>query len=183
MSKMKIENYSGDWKSSEDANRVHILVADDEPDSLSMTAYFFRAKGWAVDTAATPNEIIEAVNGKLEKTGSHYDLIVTDINFCGQDETPRKTGIGAVADIRLSNCRIPVVFVSGFLNEQVREQTAAVHAAAALQKPVEVEELFARSVAAINERRAASAYEIGEDTEFVETSGTVQSAILAARRG
>jgi CheY-like chemotaxis protein len=162
------------------ANKVHILVVDDEPDTLLLFAQFFSAKGWLVDVAETPNQMIESVNRKLASAFAHYDAIICDINFFGQGETPRITGVAAIEDLRQADCHMPVIFVSGYVNQIIREQIKNV-GGLVLSKPVDLDELFNLTLNSIEKTRANFDREPCGTETHITNSAILQTIIEEVR--
>ncbi len=112
-----------------------ILVADDEPDVLFMTAFSLRTVGGF--------EVIEARNGleALEKAQQTTpDLIILDIKMPrlnGYETCRRLKEIEALRDV-------PVVFLSAKGQRQEIEEGMSVGAAEYILKPFAPDELVAR---------------------------------------
>ena len=85
-----------------------VLLVEDEPEVLTMTARVLRDCGY---------QVLEAGNGQaaLDLLGKHQgrlDLLVTDIAM------PRIDGIELAARLRRAHPRLPVVFTSGHLGDE-----------------------------------------------------------------
>jgi two-component system alkaline phosphatase synthesis response regulator PhoP len=112
-----------------------ILVADDEPDVLFMTAFSLRTVGGF--------EVIEARNGleALEKAQREQpDLIILDIKM------PRMNGYEACRRLKeIESLRdVPVIFLSAKGQRQEIEEGLSVGAAEYILKPFAPEELIAK---------------------------------------
>jgi CheY-like chemotaxis protein len=112
-----------------------ILVADDEPDVLFMTAFSLRTVGGF--------EVVEARNGleAVEKAQQvHPDLIVLDIKM------PRMTGYEACRRLKeIPELRdIPVIFLSAKGQRQEIEEGINAGAADYILKPFAPEELISK---------------------------------------
>ena len=112
-----------------------IVVADDEPDVLFMTAFSLRTVGGF--------EVIEARNGleAVEKAQQvHPDLIVLDIKM------PRMNGYEACRKLKETpELRdVPVIFLSAKGQRQEIEEGLSVGAADYILKPFAPEELIAK---------------------------------------
>lgn len=113
-------------------NRV--LIADDDPILSRMLASRLRAMQWVVDTA------MDAMQAVMFTKHQHPDIIVLDIAM------PGGTGRKALSNLK-SNARtreIPVIVLSGSIDERDEEGVLALGAAEFLRKPVELEHLDAR---------------------------------------
>jgi two-component system sensor histidine kinase and response regulator WspE len=82
--------------------RKRILVVDDSITVRELERQLLHARGFAVDVA------VDGMDGWNAIRGTHYDLIVTDVDM------PRMDGIGLVTLIKADPARreIPVVIVS-----------------------------------------------------------------------
>ncbi len=112
-----------------------ILVADDEPDVLFMTAFSLRTVGGF--------EVVEARNGleAVEKAQQvHPDLIVLDIKM------PRMTGYEACRKLKeVPELRdIPVIFLSAKGQRQEIEEGLNAGAVDYILKPFAPEELISK---------------------------------------
>ena len=112
-----------------------IIVADDEPDVLFMTAFSLRTVGGF--------EVIEARNGleAVEKAQQvHPDLIVLDIKM------PRMNGYEACRRLKeIPELRdVPVIFLSAKGQRQEIEEGLGVGAEDYILKPFAPEELIAK---------------------------------------
>jgi len=112
-----------------------IVVADDEPDVLFMTAFSLRTVGGF--------EVVEARNGleAVEKAQQvHPDLIVLDIKM------PRMNGYEACRKLKeIPELRdVPVIFLSAKGQRQEIEEGLSAGAADYILKPFAPEELIAK---------------------------------------
>ena len=112
-----------------------IIVADDEPDVLFMTAFSLRTVGGF--------EVIEARNGleAVEKAQQvHPDLIILDIKM------PRMNGYEACRRLKeIPELRdVPVIFLSAKGQRQEIEEGLNIGAADYILKPFAPEELIAK---------------------------------------
>lgn len=112
-----------------------ILIADDEPDVLFMTAFSLRTVGGF--------EVIEARNGleAVEKAQQmHPDLIVLDIKM------PRMNGYDACRRLKeIPELRdVPVIFLSAKGQRQEIEEGLSAGAADYILKPFAPEELISK---------------------------------------
>jgi DNA-binding response OmpR family regulator len=158
---------------------IHILIADDDSDTLEMLRVFFEFNGWQCDAARSPSEAVSLINAKLAASAEHYDAVLMDINFFGDANTPRETGIGLVSDMKESGCHIPVVFISAYVNPIIAEQIKEL-GARYLTKPLDLDELFVMVVEAINANRSRPDFAIEEDLP-VTRSNALLAAIFEAR--
>lgn len=112
-----------------------ILVADDEPDVLFMTAFSLRTVGGF--------EVIEARNGleAVEKAREHEpDVIILDIKM------PRMNGYDACRRLKEIDSLqgVPVIFLSAKGQRQEIEEGLSLGAADYILKPFAPEDLIAK---------------------------------------
>jgi two-component system, cell cycle sensor histidine kinase and response regulator CckA len=110
-----------------------ILVVEDEPAVLTMTARVLRDGGY---------QVLEAPNGRvaldmLARDGGRLDLLVTDIAM------PALNGLELAARLRRQYPRLPVVFMSGHLDDEVVHRDQLGPDSAFLAKPFPPEALTA----------------------------------------
>lgn len=111
----------------EDVRPPHILVADDDEDTLALFEIYARMRQWQITTAASARELIEKVNTHCSEDGSCYDIIIADINYKNKrpDAGPRITGITAIARVREKWPNVSVMFYTGYLNRLVKDEIEA----------------------------------------------------------
>lgn len=106
---------------------LYVLFADDDPAIVTLFKMYGESRGWKVETASRPKEILDKVNRNCDDKGLCFDAIVTDINFLDPnmlEREPRVTGTHIIRQIRKKYPRIPVVFYTGFDNLLTRKQAA-----------------------------------------------------------
>jgi two-component system, OmpR family, response regulator len=119
---------------------MRILVVEDEPDLLRVTAQALREAGYAVDAAA------DGADGLYKATTWDYDAIVLDLML------PKVTGLHLLERLRRTK-NTPVLILTA--RDAVADRVRGLDAGADdyLVKPFELSELFARLRALI--RRSA----------------------------
>jgi two-component system cell cycle sensor histidine kinase/response regulator CckA len=110
-----------------------VLVVEDEPDVLKMTARVLRDGGYVV---------LEADNGRLalellEEYRGRFDLLVTDVAL------PQIDGIELAARLRRKHPHLPVVFTSGHVGDEALHSGLLGPDSAFLLKPFPPEALTA----------------------------------------
>jgi signal transduction histidine kinase/CheY-like chemotaxis protein len=110
-----------------------VLVVEDEPDVLKMTARVLRDGGY---------EVLEAENGRvaldlLEKHQGRFHLLVTDVGM------PQIDGIELATRLRQKHPHLPVVFTSGHVGDETLHSGLLGPESAFLLKPFPPEALFA----------------------------------------
>ncbi len=121
-----------------------IIVADDEPDVLFMTAFSLRTVGGF--------EVVEARNGleAVEKAQQERpDLIILDIKM------PRMNGYEACRRLReIESLRdVPIVFLSAKGQRQEIEEGLSLGAADYILKPFAPEDLISKVRSILSEKR------------------------------
>jgi CheY-like chemotaxis protein len=110
-----------------------VLVVEDEPDVLMMTARVLRDGGY---------DVLEAANGRvaldlLEGHQKRLDLLVTDVAM------PQIDGIELAARLRRTHPHLPVVFTSGHVGDEALHSGLLGPESALLLKPFPPDELIA----------------------------------------
>src|SRR5260370_9802429 len=81
-----------------------IVVVDDEPEVLSMTAAFLRVKGYSVVSTGDPREAL-----RLARTGpTPVDLLLTDVVM------PRMSGRQLADEFRAIRPTVKILFMSAY---------------------------------------------------------------------
>ncbi len=122
-------------------NTAKVLVVDDDPLNLQLTARALTSAGFTTRTAANGEEAVAWLG--LEQ----FDAVVTDVRM------PRMDGIELLRTIRGQSPWLPVIIMTGQVEQDIRAAASAWGAAALFQKPVSRGEL----IAAINVALADSA--------------------------
>jgi two-component system cell cycle sensor histidine kinase/response regulator CckA len=122
-----------------------VLVVEDEPAVLTMTARVLRDGGY---------QVLEAANGRvalnmLTRHRGRLDLLVTDVAM------PEVNGLELATRLRRQYARLPVVFMSGHLDDEVVHRDQLGPDSAFLAKPFPPEALTA-SARSLLDRVAAS---------------------------
>jgi two-component system, cell cycle sensor histidine kinase and response regulator CckA len=112
-----------------------ILLLDDEPAVLQIAAMILRAAGeWKVLEASSLQEAINHAR-------SHIDLVIADV--CVDEQAPS----AVVRQLRMFYPHVPVLFMSGYPEDQLRGDGLITEGAAFLAKPFSPDSLL-RSVRA-----------------------------------
>ncbi len=107
-----------------------ILVADDEPDVLSLLKDYFEINGYEVITAENGNDV-------LEKIGRSPDIILLDINM------PDMDGLSVCKTIR-EYISCPILFLTAKVEDRDKIMGFAVGGDDYIIKPFSIDELGAR---------------------------------------
>ncbi len=102
-----------------------ILVVEDELAIRRLLRKILEARGYRVVEASNGSEALDLV-----RRGDHaFDLVVTDVVM------PRLSGPELVGELRNDRPDLKVVFMTGYAQDELREQTVAVRGAEILEKP------------------------------------------------
>src|SRR5258708_4805484 len=113
-------------------SNAQILIAEDHPDSAEVFTLLLQREGFFV------TGIVRTAEEVIEKAGlSRPDLILMDIGL-----NSRCDGIEAARQIQ-SSYRIPVVFITGQLDDETRKRAVAMGPFGYLTKPVDPQALRA----------------------------------------
>lgn len=112
-------------------NKKNILVVDDEPSWLKVLRYFLENKGFAVRTASSAGEALEALQSY------HPDIILSDVRM------PEMNGFDFLDTIRKTPdvSSTPVIFFSAIDDYDARKTARDLGAADYIVKPFDQEEV------------------------------------------
>ncbi len=110
-----------------------ILVVDDDPDVLAMTALQLQAKGWEVETAESGQAALDKVQAAPER----YGVVVSDVIMPGMG------GYELCMELKNSEATalIPVLFVSSRVGLEEKTKGYGVGVDDYIAKPVDIDEL------------------------------------------
>ena len=117
---------------------LRALVADDDPYMLDLVASILRKEGFLVEAASNGTDLIAFL-----ASGSEPNLMITDVQM------PGMSGLAVLSYVRLRHTRVPVILMTAFATDHLRERALADGASAVLGKPfssLELRELVARHV-------------------------------------
>lgn len=127
--------------STEPANKLaradaRVLVAEDDPAMRDTVAALLRINGCEVTTVANGTEMAAALAlaTMTRSPRNGFDLIVTDVRMAGL------TGINAIARLRDVGGSTPVITITAFPDQALREQARALDILV-LEKPFKLAEL------------------------------------------
>ena len=109
-----------------------ILLVDDEPIVREITAEILRNAGYEVTMASSGNEALTM----YDRDPSRSDLVLLDLTMPGLD------GFQTLKELRLRDANLPVVLMSGYAEQSVRDRAAADPAIDFLQKPFRKQQLL-----------------------------------------
>ena len=106
-----------------------ILIVDDDCSLREFVAEALRDADYLVDTAANFAEAVEKLHD------SHFDLLLTDYHM------PRKTGVDLIHQMRTDGMEIPVIVMTGRI-EELQAEHPDLQVSALLSKPFMLSELI-----------------------------------------
>jgi CheY-like chemotaxis protein len=117
---------------------LRALVADDDPYMLDTVASLLRKEGFLVEAASNGTDLIA-----LLTDGAQPNLMITDVQM------PGMSGLSVLSYVKRHHTRVPVILMTAFATDHLRERALAEGASAVLGKPfssLELRELVARHV-------------------------------------
>lgn len=114
------------------SSRKRVLLVDDEPSVSSSLCDLLELWGYEVCDSVTTGE--DAV---LTTEAEKPDLVLMDIQLKGA-----MNGIESAREIKKHN-NPPIIFMTGYANEQLKREAEVIRPAAYLTKPFELDELKA----------------------------------------
>lgn len=116
---------------AENASEFSLLLVEDNPLNRLIALDLLRMNGINCDEAADGNEAVQAVQAK------HYDAVLMDIYM------PLMDGDAATKEIRSMGYQMPVIAMTSNPSAEDRERFAAAGITKVVDKPINVETLFA----------------------------------------
>ena len=113
----------------------HILVVDDEQNTLRSMEFILEAANDQVSLAKNGYEALKALYNELKKN-TPIDLIITDIQM------PMLTGLKLIENLQEFSYDIPVLIITGYGNKQLYAQLLENGYNEILDKPIEENELL-----------------------------------------
>jgi DNA-binding NtrC family response regulator len=112
------------------ARKAHLLLVDDEPNTLASLARAFRLAGHEAtvcDNAARAAELIQSES---------FDLILSDVVMPGKD------GIALLAELKAAGVKTPIILISGQANVEMAVRAVKLGALDFLEKPLSTDKLL-----------------------------------------
>src|SRR5687768_3542533 len=94
----------------DDAIAGRVLVADDQPDVLAALRLLLKMNGFAVATASSPADVLNALEGAASRS---FDALVMDLNYA-RDTTSGREGLELVARVKALDPTLPVVVMTAW---------------------------------------------------------------------
>ncbi len=125
----------------------HILIADDQPDVLKALRLLLKPQGYAIDTASSVTEIVEAVQTR------DYDVVLMDMNYV-RGETSGQQGLDVLRRIQQMEDTLPVVVMTAWSSVELAVEAMRRGARDFVPKPWENERLLSILRTQVELRRA-----------------------------
>ena len=109
---------------------IKVLVADDEELIRWSLTQTLTSSGYSVDQALNGREVISSLENNT------YDVIVTDYNM------PELNGIEVLAIIRSMGIHLPVIVISAYFSNKLKEETISSGAFECISKPFEMDDVL-----------------------------------------
>jgi DNA-binding NtrC family response regulator len=84
-----------------------VLIADDQPDVLQALRLLLKGEGFQLETAASPDEILEAVEQQ------DFDAVLMDLNYA-RDTTSGREGLDILSKLRALDHTLPVIVMTAW---------------------------------------------------------------------
>jgi DNA-binding NtrC family response regulator len=88
-------------------NNSRVLVADDQPDVLEALRLLLKSEGYLIETAASPQKILSALESK------DFDLVLMDLNYA-RDTTSGQEGLDLLTRLQTIDSTLPVVVMTAW---------------------------------------------------------------------
>src|SRR5579859_4123166 len=110
--------------------KAHLLIIDDEPNTLASLSRAFRLAGHEATVSDQPARAIELVKNQ------HFDLILSDVVMPGKD------GLALLEEIKSLGVTTPVVMMSGQAHIEMAVKATRLGAIDFLEKPISTDKLL-----------------------------------------
>jgi CheY-like chemotaxis protein len=119
-------------ESSRSEAKLNVLVVDDNDCIREVLTALLSHKGHRCESAANGREAMEKV------AQGHFDVVITDVNM------PEMDGITLTRELALRFSDLPVMIMTGQLDEHCRKSALLAGAREVLRKPFEISEFMLR---------------------------------------
>ncbi len=106
----------------------HVLVVDDDPDIRNLLTTILQNEGWAVATAKNGEEALAQIAADRPR------LVLLDLSM------PIVSGWEVLATLQENRVAVPVIVMTAGI--RARDEAEMLHAAGALPKPFELDDLL-----------------------------------------
>ena len=115
---------------SSEKRSMKLLIADDDPDILTLYKTFLEAKGKEITTATDGQKCVDIYKKLTSKSENYFDVVILD------QKMPFMTGLQAAVEILKINPRQKMIFASGYLEKTLLEVLTKLNRAiAVIEKP------------------------------------------------
>jgi DNA-binding NtrC family response regulator len=138
LSELKQQEARPDLTAAEaDRAKARVVFAEDDDDLRIALAASLKAEGYEVLPLRDGNAVLEHLGASLvlERRDTPMDILVTDLRM------PGVTGLQLLEGLRARGWRQPIVLISAFADDALKERALAQGATAFLEKPVDVSDL------------------------------------------
>jgi len=112
------------------AHKAHLLIVDDDPNTLASLARAFRLAGYEATVCDSASRALELAKGE------RFDLILSDVVMPGKD------GLSLLEDLKAAGVAAPVVMVSGQAHIEMAIKATRLGAVDFLEKPLSTDKLL-----------------------------------------
>src|SRR5438309_7660195 len=110
--------------------KAHLLIIDDEPNTLASLSRAFRLAGHEATVSDQPAKALELIKAQS------FDLILSDVVMPGKD------GIALLEEIKSLGVTTPVVMMSGQAHIDMAVRATRIGAVDFLEKPISTDRLL-----------------------------------------
>ncbi|MGE3276324.1 MAG: sigma-54-dependent transcriptional regulator [Vicinamibacterales bacterium] len=112
-----------------------VLIADDQADVLEALRLLLKPEGYAIDTAASPHQILRALEAR------DYDVVLMDLNYA-RDTTSGEEGLELLQRVHTADESLPLVVMTAWGSVNVAVEAMRRGARDFIQKPWENDRLL-----------------------------------------
>src|SRR5262249_12005238 len=112
------------------ARKAHLLVIDDDPNTLAPLARAFRLAGHEATVCDSATRALELIKSE------RFDLILSDVVMPGKD------GLSLLEDLKVAGVTTPVVMISGQATVEMAVRATRLGAVDFLEKPLSSDKLL-----------------------------------------
>jgi len=107
-----------------------VLIVDDDPSLRDTLSSFLFLQGFSVESAENGCAALEILSG------STFDLLIVDAYM------PKMNGFELLKCLQEKKIAIPSIFISGFINEEMREEVRRLKVLEIVEKPFSINEIL-----------------------------------------
>ncbi|MEO6446734.1 MAG: sigma-54 dependent transcriptional regulator [Gemmatimonadaceae bacterium] len=124
-----------------------LLIADDQPDVIEALRLLLKREGYAVETARSPREVVEAVGAR------EFDAVLADLNYT-RDTTSGREGLELLQQVAALDATLPIVVMTAWASIDTAVEAIRRGAHDYVEKPWDNARLLATMRAAVELGRA-----------------------------